>query len=198
VRRIVGLVLFVTGALLLGYVGGTYGRGYLAAERARRAWEAAEAHAAVAMARDASNRRAFPSHLAPGAPVARLLIPSIGLDEVVVEGVEDESLLAGPGHLPGSPFPGETGNAIISAHRDRHFHGLGALQVGDTIITDTGQRRMSWIVTSTRVVDKDARALFSTREPTLTLTTCWPIRYLGAAPDRLLVRAVPIKHWKQA
>ena len=46
---------------------------------------------------------------------------------------------------------------------------------------------------SQRVVDKDARALFRTSDATLTLTTCWPIRYLGSAPSRLIVTAKPVK-----
>lgn len=193
-RRLVGLVLFVGGALLLGFVGGTYGRGYLAQERARRAWEAREASLAVQRARLAADGAAVPAALAPGAPVARLRIPAVGLDEIVVEGVGDDELNAGPGHLPGSALPGEPGNAIIAAHRDRHFHPLGAVQVGDTVVTDDGQRETLWIVTSARVVDRDDPALFSSRTPQLTLTTCWPIRYLGAAPDRLLIKAVPVQH----
>src|SRR5690349_20484444 len=78
-----------------------------------------------------------------------------------------------------SAYPGEPGNAVISAHRDRHFNRLEALDVGDTTVTESGTHRDSWLVVSKRVVDKDARVLFSTPDATLTLTTCWPIRYLG-------------------
>jgi sortase (surface protein transpeptidase) len=42
------------------------------------------------------------------------------------------------------------------------------------------------------VIDKDDPALFRTRDATLTLTTCWPIRYLGPAPDRLIITAKPL------
>ena len=52
----------------------------------------------------------------------------------------------------------------------------------------------TWVIVSQRVVDKDARALFRTSDTTLTLTTCWPIRYLGSAPSRLIVTAKPVKH----
>jgi sortase (surface protein transpeptidase) len=48
------------------------------------------------------------------------------------------------------------------------------------------------VVISKRVIDADAPALFRTRDATLTLTTCWPIRYLGSAPERLIVTAIPI------
>jgi hypothetical protein len=47
-------------------------------------------------------------------------------------------------------------------------------------------------VVTRRVVSEHAPALFATQTPTLTLTTCWPIRYVGPAPDRLLVIARPV------
>jgi sortase A len=98
-------------------------------------------------------------------------------------------LNAGPGHLPGSATPGDAGNAVISAHRDRHFSTLGELQIGDTVYTETGSDRSTWIVTKRRVVGAGKPALFSSDEPVLTLTTCWPIRYFGTAPDRLILQA---------
>jgi sortase A len=122
-----------------------------------------------------------------------LVIPRIGVDEIVVEGVGDDELNAGPGHLPGSALPGLKGNAIISAHRDRHFHRLGELQLGDTISTESAQSNSLWIVVSRRVVGSATPALFHTATPTLTLTTCWPIRYLGTAPDRLIITARPVE-----
>lgn len=115
------------------------------------------------------------------------------MDEIVLEGVDDNVLNAGPGHLPGSAYPGERGNSVISAHRDRHFARLGEIQVGDTVVTESGAHREHWVVISKRVIDSDAPALFRTTDATLTLTTCWPIRYLGTAPERLLVTAKPVK-----
>ena len=94
--------------------------------------------------------------------------------------------------MPGSALPGERGNAVISAHRDRHFARLGDVRVGDTVVTESVARRKKWVVISTHVIDADAPALFRTREATLTLTTCWPIRYFGSAPDRLILTAKPI------
>src|SRR5947207_9163961 len=108
-----------------------------------------------------------------------------------MEGVEGTSLNVGPGHLPGSAFPGERGNAVISAHRDRHFSHLDDLSVGDTVITESGARHNEWVVISKRIVDSDAPALFRSASATLTLTTCWPMRYIGTAPQRLVVTAKP-------
>jgi sortase A len=124
-----------------------------------------------------------------GSPIARLLIPSIELDEIVMEGVGTVELNGGPGHFPGSVLPGDTGNSILSAHRDRHFRRVGELSVGSRIRTETREQTVEWVVTERRVVSKDTPALFEESEATLTLTTCWPIRYFGPAPDRLLIVA---------
>lgn len=187
-RRRVGALLYLLGGALLLHTASTYARGALARSDARAAWERAEAQRAVRQSRlvDLGSENGIVAH---GAPIARLIIPAIGLDEIVVEGVGDAELNVGPGHLPGSAVPGGRGNAVISAHRDRHFSELGDLQIGDTVHTETASGRSRWVVTKRRVVGAGRPALYSTAEPVLTLTTCWPIRYLGTAPDRLILEA---------
>lgn len=178
---------------MLSFAIGRYGVGVVRADEARAAWNDAEAQAAVALARSVALHHGRREPLVDGAPVARLVIPKLDFDAIVLEGVDGDDLNAGPGHLPGSALPGEPGNSIISAHRDRHFNHLDALDVGDTIYTESGARRNAWVVVSTRVIDRDSPALFHASDATLTLTTCWPIRYLGPAPDRLIVTAKPIR-----
>jgi sortase A len=124
-----------------------------------------------------------------GAPIARLLIRSIDLDGIVMEGVGPIELNGGPGHFPGSVLPGDSGNSILSAHRDRHFRRVGELAVGSRLRTETRERTVEWVVTERRIVSRDTPALFEESEATLTLTTCWPLRYFGPAPDRLLIIA---------
>ena len=184
--RRLGAVLIVAGTLLLGYAGVGYARSALARDRMRTAWEVAEARRAV-LAASALAATGTGRVEASGAPVARLVIPVIGLDEIVVEGVSEGALRAGPGHLPGSVLPGEPGNAVLSAHRDRHFHRLDQLAVGDSVVTTAAGRTVTWRVAERRVVGRDAPALFASPEPRLTLTTCWPVRYFGPAPDRLVL-----------
>jgi sortase A len=193
VRKLIGLAFFISGGLLLSFVGARYAVGMAQADEARQQWDATEAHRAVVRARElVSHQTGFLSAPAAGAPVARLVIPKIDLDEIVIEGVDGDALNAGPGHLPGSVVPGVRGNAIVSAHRDRHFSHFDLLSVGDTVLTDSRAGRMKWVIVSQRIVDKDSPALFATRDTTLTLTTCWPIRFFGSAPERLIVTAKPV------
>ena len=194
VTRCAGIGLCIAGAALLGHTGLQYARGAYQADLARQEWEEQQARSAVASARErVASSVGFASRgVAVGAPVARLRIPLIRLDEIVIEGVGDDELNAGPGHLPGSALPGMPGNAVISAHRDRHFSHLDTLQLGDTISTETGQSTGIWVIVGRRIVDRNAPALFQSSGPVLTLTTCWPVRYFGSAPDRLILTAKPI------
>jgi len=190
-QRRAGTALVGLGALLILTAGASVARGMLARDAARARWAEFEAQRAVDGGRLAVKPGARLT-IGRGVPVARLVIPRLALDEIVVEGVGEAELYAGPGHMAGSVLPGERGNSVMSAHRDRHFRSLGRLVVGDTIHTESDAGDVAWTVTRLRVVNADAPVLRVSRTPVLTLTTCWPIRYFGSAPDRLIVEAVPI------
>jgi len=79
----------------------------------------------------------------PGAPVAVLDIPSIGMrDVVVVEGTSPEDMTAGPGHLRNTPLPGQLGLSVIFGRRvtfGAPFARLADIRPGDKITTITQQ-----------------------------------------------------------
>lgn len=190
-QRLLGTLLLVGGGGLLAWVGGQYATGLVARDRARAEWARIEARQAR-LAANASLGEAPSGPFVPGTPLARLVIPRIALDEVIVAGVGKGELNSSPGHLPGTPLPGVFGNSVISAHRDLHFRRLGELRVGDTLTTVTPYQTVTWRITGRKIVDDRAPALFQTEGRTLTLTTCWPIRMVGPAPDRLLLSAEPV------
>lgn len=186
-RRRFGAVVLLTGVAVLGIVGAQLLRGAVARQRARAEWQKMVKAATLAPAIAGAT-------LAPvkqGAPIVRVVIPSIRLDEVVVEGVDDRSLWAGPGHMTGTVLPGQSGNSVISAHRDRHFHRLDDVRIGDLVETRTPHMAVVWRVVARQIVGKDERVLRRSDTPKLTLTTCWPTRFLGPAPDRLILTAIP-------
>jgi len=127
---------------------------------------------------------------ADGQPVGTIVIPKIGADYVVVQGVSTTDLELGPGHYPGTPLPGQPGNAAIAGHRTTYlapFANINELQPGDPIYVTTVQGRFEYLVTRSLVVDpSDVAVLDPTSTPTLTLTTCNP-RY--SAAQRLVVQA---------
>ena len=187
-RQTAGRALAIAGAGLLVVAGSVYARGAIARDRARSEWEARLARQAVESAhRELAGSR--PERIARGAPVARIVIPSASLDEIIVEGIGGAELNAGPGHIPQSVLPGEVGRSVISAHRDRHFRALGKVALGDTILTETTAGSTKWVVVSRQVLPKESRVKFASERPILTLTTCWPLGYFGSAPDRLVLEA---------
>jgi sortase A len=145
----------------------------------------------------APHRGSAPLDVAPplpdpplGSAVGIISIPKIGLSMVVVEGTGTAQLEAGPGHYPGTPLPGETGNVAIAGHRTTYLHpfyNLNELVPGDAIVIDTVQGLFLYhVLTTAAVSPTDVAVAFPTPTPTLTLTTCNP-RY--SASQRLVVHA---------
>jgi sortase A len=198
--RTLARVLSVVGLALLVIAGASYGVGAWMQYDARQAWLAASAaqrterqsESVASVATGEIARTASSTNTSAGTPVARLVMPTLGEDDIVLEGVGAYELNGGPGHLPGTPLPGEAGNSVIAAHRDRHFRNLDRLAVGDTVLTTVNGVESVWRVASRRVVPAATPALVPTAAATLTLTTCWPIRPLGPAPDRLIVSAIQV------
>jgi len=85
-----------------------------------------------------------------GSPVATLTIHQIGLTQTVVEGSRASQLRAGPGHVTGTPLPGQPGNAVIAGRRTLYggpFHHLASLRPGDPIHVTTGEGTSTYRVT---------------------------------------------------
>ena len=125
-----------------------------------------------------------------GEPFARLTIDRIALDAVVFEGVDRTTLKSGPGHMPGTPLPGQPGNAVISGHRTtygRPFYELDLLVVGDEIAVETALGISTYSVREILIVaPTDVWVADNIDGAWLTLTTCHP-RF--SAAERLVVQA---------
>ena len=122
--------------------------------------------------------------------IGRMQIPRLGLSVVVVEGVARTTLRRGVGHIPGTALPGEDGNVGLSGHRDTFFRPLKDLRIKDEIQISTLKGDFMYEVESLRVVEpSDVGVLEPARENVLTLVTCYPFFYIGAAPKRFVVRA---------
>lgn len=109
-------------------------------------------------------------------PVARLEVPRLGVSAVVLSGVSGEAMAFGPGHMDGTPMPGEPGLSVIAGHRDTHMAFLRDLKVGDVIVMTTRDgKRHRFQVEESRVVDADNHGLdFTAAGRQLALVTCWP------------------------
>ena len=75
-----------------------------------------------------------------GDPIGRIRIPAIGVDFIVIQGVDISDLKEGPGHFPQTPLPGQPGNVALAGHRTTYqapFDRLDELQPGDEITFET-------------------------------------------------------------
>jgi len=124
--------------------------------------------------------------------VARIVIPKIDANYIVVQGVSLDDLRKGPGHYPSTPFPGQAGNAAIAGHRTTYgapFGRLDDLEDGDIIKIRTFEGQFQYVVYAKFPVDPNDVSVLDpdpTKKATLTLTTCHP-PYQAA--QRLIVKA---------
>jgi sortase A len=76
-------------------------------------------------------------------------IPEIGSNWWYVEGVDLSWLRDGPGHFPGTSWPGQAGNAAFAGHRTTYgapFHRIDELEPGDEILVETPQGEFTYEV----------------------------------------------------
>jgi sortase A len=117
-------------------------------------------------------------------------IPRLDTAAIVEEGVSTGTLWKAVGHIPGTAFPGESGNAVLAAHRDTYFSGLGDVKIGDLVSFKSPTATYSYRVESARVVEPDDDSVLrASKDATLTLITCYPFHYIGSAPQRYVVTA---------
>jgi sortase A len=123
-------------------------------------------------------------------PVAVLRIPKIRLEVPVLPGTDERTLDRAVGHIEDTAQPGTAGNSGIAGHRDGFFRGLKDIAPGDVIELETLRGTDVYRVERMWVVDpEDVSVLDPTPARALTLVTCYPFYFIGAAPHRFIVRA---------
>ncbi len=125
-----------------------------------------------------------------GEATARIVIPEIGVDKIVVEGVSLRVLKKGPGHFPETPLPGQEGNAAIAGHRTTYgapFNRIDELEPGDEITVETVQGEFRYLVSEQLIVSPtQVDVLEDKGDDRLTLIACHP-KY--SARQRIVVVA---------
>lgn len=187
--RVFSVLLLIAGTCLTGRALYLDAKARLAGMLIRRAWEQSIQ----------SGRARAPWPWADTYPVARLEIPRLGYDEIVLEGATPRTLAFGPAHMLNGAGLGEAGNLILAGHRTSWFRPLQAIARGDTIKVqwfDARRRELrerAYTVNLIRVVDpQDMTLLAPAPEDALTLITCYPFGSSPRSPLRFVVRASPL------
>ncbi len=125
-----------------------------------------------------------------GDAIGRIEIPKIGAQYDVVQGTDTTSLEKGPGHYPGTAFPGLGETVAIAGHRTTYlapFRHIDALRPGDKIVLTMPYAKFTYVVQYHRIVAPTA--LWVTDNvgyERLVLSACNP---LYSAAQRIIVFA---------
>ncbi len=125
----------------------------------------------------------------------RMVIPALNIDAPVVQGDGWEQLKQGIGQHVGTANPGQSGNAVFSAHNDvfgEIFRYLDQLQPGDEIIIHTNVRTYTYVIDKeTQIVEPTfVQVMDASSSPTITLISCYP--YL-VNNKRIIVKATLVE-----
>ena len=181
--RILIILLFLCGSLLVSKSVYYYGKGKIANILLENAWNKSRE----------LNSKVIPWTWADIHPIAKLSIDSVKLSTVVLNNVSGEALAFGAGHLPSSAKPGNDGNIVISAHRDGVFRKLQNVHKDDVITLEltngVDKYKIDEMIVTT---SNDVQWIESTESNILTLITCYPFNYIGNSDKRLIIRAIKI------
>jgi sortase A len=194
-RRIIGIVFIVVGLFIIGSA--LFMR--YSASRQQKAMIDAFENTIADIDKNLSSENTKPAEASPNikppledisSAIGIINIPKIDLKVAVGEGIENKTLKYAVGHFEGTAMPGEKGNFAVAGHRSytysEYFNRLDELNIGDDIIVKTSKGEFTYKVYEKKVVEPtEVSVLDKTKEATITLVTCTPIR---VATHRLIVK----------
>jgi len=131
----------------------------------------------------AGDPNAKPWPWADTSPTARLRVPSLGIDQIILSGASGRNLAFGPAHVLASQALG-TGTSIVSGHRDTHFRFLQNLEEGNMILIETSDGKdYSYTVAATEIADTKSNQLKLKNGSSLILVTCYPFNVIAPTGD---------------
>ncbi|ERI94607.1 sortase family protein [Clostridiales bacterium oral taxon 876 str. F0540] len=192
-RRIAGIILIVVG---LAVIGTAFFMRYSAEKRQKDMLNAFEnTLQQVDKAQETnSNNESTPNIKPPtedvNGAIGIMKIPKIDLKVAIGEGVDNNTLKYAVGHFEGTAMAGEKGNFAVAGHRSytysEYFNRLDEVNIGDEIIVKTKKGEFTYKVNEKKVVEPtEVSVLDKTKDATITLVTCTPIR---VATHRLIIK----------
>lgn len=184
IRAIVLASLLAVAAWQIGAGASVQAKAWLGQILLERAWDKAEEQA------EDNSEPVTPWPGAVSHPIARLRVPALAIDHLVLEGADTPVLAWGPGMETGP-----NGHRMIAAHRDTHFRFLQHVVAGERFELElAGGQTEHWQVVDQSIVDTRTTQLdLGLDANVLTLVTCYPFDSLEAGgPLRLVTSLVPV------
>jgi len=126
-------------------------------------------------------------------PLGILTISDLNIQVPIYNGTSEHILDRGAGRIRGMARMNDDANLGISAHRDSFFRGLKDIEEGTVILIQSTHGVEKYEVSNINIVAKtDTSVLAPVDQKTLTLVTCYPFYHVGAAPERMIVTALPV------
>ncbi len=156
-RRWLALVLLLGGLQQLSAAALIHAKAWLAPVLIDRAWSLTLAGGGAPVK---------PWSWADTWPVARLEVPALDVDLLVLAGDSGNALAFGPGHAWASAALGSPGLAVIGGHRDTHFAFLRDLWIGAQLQLQLADgRRRAYRVEALEIVDASRERLLNSIIP---------------------------------
>ena len=128
-----------------------------------------------------------------GEAIGRIKVPRLGLNMILVNGTDHDSLMKGPGRDLRTFMPGEGRLIYVAGHRTTYlapFSHIDSMRSGDTVTVQMPYATFVYLVTSHRIVPADDLAVLRSHgHEVLILQACHP-RFF--ASHRYLVYAKPV------
>jgi len=183
---IVGSLLFVLGSWLIGQGLWIHVKAAAAQWLLQQAWDETLK----------TQQPAKPWPWADTWPVGRLIVPRLGINQIILADASGRSLAFGPGKVGNGKFSdAKNESLIVSGHRDTHFSFLRDVQPGEIINLQTVQGDwLRYVVEETAMLDSQTDQLLRYQEKAnLLLITCFPFdALLPGGPLRYVVTARPV------
>ena len=178
------LISSLLGIWQLSVAGIFYGKALLAEQLIEAAWQ-------KTLAGEADVK---PWPWADTWPVAKLSMPRLGVEQIILSGDSGRVLAFAPGFAQSTALPGTTGLSVISGHRDTNFHFLKDVHIGDIFTIQNKHTLTTLKVEALAIVDqrtdKIDTKMMNEQQTSMILVTCFPFDAMSAGGDlRLLVWA---------
>jgi|SRR5699024_4348157 sortase A len=199
----IGIVLIITGSIMVGWFGWQYWNGMQSVERLDdnvvKASDNEDRKGYLSVDTESDNiektdnsEKLISTDYDNGEGIAKLVIPEVDLAFDVFWGTGDEALAKGVGMYDSkwTAPPDQGRHTVLSGHRDSVFRPVGDLQDGDSLYVNYQGVDYEYQINKIWITDANDRSVIVEKdEPTLTLSTCYPFRFVGSAPDRYIVQA---------